>query len=82
VQETVDGNASPPGAIVTAREQITVAMIEARDLQLAPPDTQLRACARRQPGCRALMGQFGVGETTAVTILAEPGDARRFSSLA
>jgi transposase len=26
------------------------------------------------------MGQFGVGEVTAVTILAELGDARRFSS--
>jgi transposase len=66
----------------TAREQITVAvaMIEALDRQLAPIDKQLRACARRQPGCRALMGQFGVGEMTAVTILAELGDARRFSS--
>jgi transposase len=67
---------------VTAREQITiaVAMIEALDHQLAPIDKQLRAYARRQPGCRALMGQFGVGEMTAVTILAELGDARRFSS--
>jgi transposase len=27
-----------------------------------------------------LMGQFGVGELTAVTILAELGDARRFST--
>src|SRR4051812_34195585 len=64
----------------TAREQITVAvaMIEALDLQLAPIDKQLRAYARRQVGCRALMGQFGVGEMTAVTILAEL--ARRFSS--
>jgi transposase len=26
------------------------------------------------------MGQFGVGEMSAVTILAELGDARRFSS--
>jgi transposase len=67
---------------VTAREQIAgaVAMVEALDLQLAPIDKQLRAYARRQPGCRALMGQFGVGEMTAVTILAELGDARRFSS--
>ena len=67
---------------VTAREQITiaVAMIAALDHQLAPIDKQLRAYARRQPGCRALMGQFGVGEMTAVTILAELGDARRFSS--
>ena len=65
-----------------AREQITVALsvIDALDRQLAPLDKALRTYARRQPGCRALMGQFGVGEVTAVTILAELGDARRFSS--
>src|SRR5512142_3370212 len=65
-----------------AREQITIAlsMIDALDRQLGPLDKELRAYARRQPGCRALMGQFGVGELTAVTILAELGDARRFSS--
>jgi transposase len=66
----------------TAREQITVALavIDALDRQLAPLDKELRTYARRQPGCRALMGQFGIGEVTAVTILAELGDARRFSS--
>jgi transposase len=67
---------------VTAREQVTVALavIGALDGQLGPLDKELRAYARRQPGCRALMGQFGIGEVTAVTILAELGDARRFSS--
>src|SRR3954451_6048418 len=66
----------------TARRASTVAaaMIDALDGQLAPIDKQLRSYARRQRGCRALMGQFGVGEMTAVTILAELGDARRFSS--
>ena len=66
----------------TAREQVTVAlaMIEALDVQLAPLDRELRAYARRQPGCRALMGHYGIGEPTAVTILAELGDCRRFSS--
>jgi transposase len=65
-----------------AREQVTVGLsvIDALDRQLAPLDKELRIWARRQPGCRALMGQFGVGEVTAVTILAELGDARRFSS--
>jgi transposase len=65
-----------------AREQITVAlaMIDALDLQLAPLNKQLRAYARRQPGCRALMAHYGIGELTAVTILAELGDAGRFSS--
>jgi transposase len=65
-----------------AREQITVAlsMIDALDGQLAPLDKELRAYARRQPGCKALMRHFGIGELTAVTILAELGDASRFSS--
>jgi transposase len=66
----------------TAREQVTVAvaMIDALDVQLAPIDRELRAYARRQPGCRALMAHYGIGALTAVTILAELGDARRFSS--
>ena len=65
-----------------AGEQITVALgvIDALDQQLGPLDRELRSYARRQSGCKALMGQFGVGELTAVTILAELGDARRFSS--
>ena len=65
-----------------AREQITIALrvIDALDRQLGPLDKELRAYARRQRGCKALMGQFGVGELTAVTIVAELGDARRFSS--
>jgi transposase len=66
----------------TAREQITVAltMIDALDAQAAPITRELQRYARRQPGCRALMGHYGIGELTAVTILAELGDARRFSS--
>jgi transposase len=67
---------------VAAREQVTVAlkMIDALDRQLAPLDKELRSYARRQAGCKALMGEFGVGELTAVTILAELGDASRFTS--
>ena len=66
----------------TAREQVTVAlgMIDALDVQIAPIGRELRAYARRQAGCRALMGHYGIGELTAVTILAELGDCRRFSS--
>jgi transposase len=66
----------------TAREQVTVAlaMIDALDRQLAPIDRELRAYARRQPGCRALLAHYGIGPVTAVTILAELGDRRRFSS--
>jgi transposase len=66
----------------TAREQITIAlaMIDAHDTQLAPLDQELRDYARRQSGCRALMGHYGIGPLTSITILAELGDPRRFSS--
>ncbi|MDP9189976.1 MAG: transposase, partial [Actinomycetota bacterium] len=58
-----------------AREQVTVAlaMIDALDAQEAPITVELRRYARRQPGCRALIGLYGVGELTAVAILAELG---------
>src|SRR5436853_6731950 len=55
-------------------------MIDAHDLQLAPLDQELREYARGQTGCRALMGHYGIGPLTSITILAELGDARRFSS--
>jgi transposase len=66
----------------SAREQIAVAlqMIDALDAQAAPITAELRSYAKRQNGCRALMKHYGVGPLTAVTILAELGDARRFSS--
>jgi transposase len=44
-------------------------------------DIDLRAYARKQTGRRALIdAPYGVGEMTAVTILTELGDARRFQS--
>jgi transposase len=66
----------------SAREQVAVAlaMIDALDRQMAPLEREMRAYARRQPGCKALMRLYGIGELTSVTILAELGDARRFSS--
>jgi transposase len=65
-----------------AREQVTVAlaMSDALEAQIAPLDKELRAYARRQAGCKALMAHYGIGELTAVTILAELGDCTRFSS--
>ena len=65
-----------------AREQVTVALtvIDALDAQSEPLTRELRAYARRQPGCRALMGHYGIGPLTSITILAELGDPRRFSS--
>src|SRR4051794_21987203 len=55
-------------------------MVDALDAQSAPITRELRLYERRQPGCRALMKHYGIGELTAVTNLAELGDARRFSS--
>jgi len=55
-------------------------MIDAIDAQLAPLDLALRDYAKRQPGCRALMRHYGIGPLTSITILAELGDTRRFSS--
>jgi transposase len=65
-----------------ARERIEVAlaMIDAIDRQLAPLERELRQLARRQPGCRALMGHYGIGELTAPTILCELGDVSRLSA--
>ena len=66
-----------------AREQLDIALqiIDALDLRLVPFDSELHAIARKQPGCRALIDQiYGVGGLTAVTILAELGDVRRFPS--
>jgi transposase len=67
----------------TARQQLTVslAMIDALDVQLAPLTKELRDYGRRQTGCRALVDRYyGIGELCAVTILAELGDCRRFSN--
>ncbi len=66
---------SARSVIVTA-----LALIDHIDEQLAPIEAELRSFARRQPGCVALQGHFGIGELTSVAILAELGDARRFSS--
>jgi transposase len=64
-----------------SRHAITVALDQIDQLQSAldPIDGWLRAYARRQPGCRALVeNHFGVGPIIAPTILAELGDVRRF----
>ena len=65
-----------------ARETVTIAlaMIDALEAQIAPLDRELRAYARRQVGCKALMVHYGIGALTAVTILAELGDCTRFSN--
>jgi transposase len=67
----------------TARQQITVSLqvIDALELQIAPLDRQLRPYARRQTGCKALIeAHYGIGELCAVTILSELGDVGRFDN--
>ena len=69
---------SPAGRELVA---LGLRMIDALERELAPLDRELHAFARRQPGCRALIaGLYGVGPVSATAILAELGDARRFSS--
>jgi transposase len=54
-------------------------VIDTLDAKLAPFDKELRAMARTQPGCRTLIKEiYEIGELTAITILAELGDTRRF----
>jgi transposase len=65
-----------------ARERIQVAlmMIDAIDAQLGPLERELRQLARRQTGCRALMGLYGMGELTSLVTLCELGDVQRLSA--
>jgi transposase len=62
-----------------ARERITVALeiIDLLDAQLAELERDLRALARRQTGCQALMAQYGMGEISALVTLCELGDVTR-----
>jgi transposase len=69
---------SPAGRELVA---LGLRMLETIDGELAPLDRALRAFARRQRGCRALIANlYGVGAISATAILAELGDCRRFAS--
>src|ERR671910_371475 len=60
---------------------LSLAMIEHINEELAPIEKELRAYARSQAGCKALMmAHYGVGELTSVALLSELGDTRRFWS--
>jgi transposase len=65
-----------------AQQQITVALgiIEHLNRELRALGLELERIARRQPGCKALMGHYGIGPLVATAILAELGDTRRLSS--
>ena len=55
-------------------------MIDALDRELTSLRAELMAFGRRQPGCRELQHEYGIGALTAVVIGSELGDARRFRS--
>ena len=64
---------------VDAQERITVALeiIDLLDAQLAELERDLRALARHQAGCQALMAQYGMGEISWLVTLCELGDVTR-----
>ncbi|NMI02282.1 IS110 family transposase [Pseudonocardia acidicola] len=69
------------GLSPAARQAISVALrvIAALDAEIAVVRAELVGFARRQPGCRALQAEFGIGALLSVVIWCEIGDARRFA---
>jgi transposase len=67
---------------VDAAERVRVAleMIDMLEIQLAALERDLRVLARHQPGCRAVMGLYGMGELSALITVCELGDVTRMHS--
>ena len=80
---TADGRAwlARPSSLV-ARQAVELALrlIDHLEVELDLLDGELARIARAQPGCKALMGRYGIGWLTAVAIWAEFGDVRRFAN--
>lgn len=68
-----------PAAACTVVD-LSLKMIDHINEELEPIEAKLRAYARSQVGCQALMEHYGIGELTGVAILSELGDTRRFSN--
>ncbi len=64
------------------RQAVDVALrqIEQLDDELGPLPCELVAFGRRQTGCRAIQGHYGIGALLSVAIWEELGDCRRFTS--
>jgi transposase len=67
-------------AVARQAVDLGLRMIDQLDTELDTLDAALARIARGQSGCRALMGRYGIGWLTAVTIWAEFGDVRRFAN--
>src|SRR6266571_2591566 len=59
---------------------VALRMIDALDRELTALRAELVAFGRRQPGCKELQHEYGIGALTAVVIWSELGDARRFAN--
>src|SRR5215218_9244362 len=59
------------------RIEIALAMVDAIDARITPLARELRQLARRQPGCRAPIGPYGMGEPSSLVTLCELGDVQR-----
>ena len=68
----------PPAA--AQRIEVALAIIDEIDRHAIAVERELARLARHQPGCQALMRQYGIGPPTATTILCELGDVSRLSA--
>jgi transposase len=59
---------------------VALRMIDALDRELVALRAELVAFGRRQPGCKELQHEYGIGALSAVVIWSEMGDARRFDN--
>ena len=60
--------------------QTALAAIDALTALILPLRAQLQAIGARQPGCRALTEEYGIGALSGAIIWAELGDCRRFAT--
>lgn len=63
-----------------AHLSVALSSVDHVKAQMAPLEGRLRQIAKTWPGPQALQVHYGIGELTAVAIVAELGDVSRFSS--
>jgi len=73
----VDAELSPAGRQMV---QTALAAIDALTALILPLRAQLQTIGARQPGCRALTEEYGIGALSGAIIWAELGDCRRFAT--